>query len=119
MLKRGVEEILHINHTSIVDENIDSVKYLQCRIGKPERLVNASQISLHDMAGVPMLFNQLSRGLQTDGVAATDHQFGTSRRQRGGNLCPEAARCPCYQNTLIVKVKAAIRIQHELSFAAS
>jgi hypothetical protein len=103
----------------IVDEDIDSAKHLQCLIGKPERLVNAAQISLHHMAGAPMLLNLLSRGLQTDGVAATDHQFGTSRRQRGGNLCPEAARCTCDQNTLIVKVQTAIGILHELGFATS
>ena len=77
ILKRGVEEILHINHTSIVDEDIDSAKLLQCRIGKPERFVNASQVSVHGMAGAPMLFNPLSRGLKTDGVATTDHQFRT------------------------------------------
>ncbi len=57
MLKRGVEEIPNIDHTSIVDEDIDSAKHLQCLIGKPERLVNAAQISLHHMAGAPMLLN--------------------------------------------------------------
>jgi NAD(P)-dependent dehydrogenase (short-subunit alcohol dehydrogenase family) len=36
MPKGGVEEILHKNHISVVDEDIDSAKHLEGRIGEPD-----------------------------------------------------------------------------------
>jgi hypothetical protein len=119
MPKGGVEEILHKNHTSVVDEDIDSAKHLEGRIGEPERLVNGSKISREDMAVPPMLLNKLLRGLQTDGVPATNHQFSAGRGERRGNLCPEAARCPCDQDTLAFKAIAGRGVRHEIAFATS
>jgi hypothetical protein len=114
MLKGGVEEILHKNHTSVVDENVDSAKHLEGRIGEPERLVNGSQISRKDMAVAPMLLNQLLRGLQADSVPTTDHQVSVGRGQRSGNLCPEAELRPCYQNTPSFKAIVGRGIRHEI-----